>query len=442
MSDKKTISLVRGMKDLHPEEMGKWRKLEGTARKIFRRYGYAEFRSPILERLELFARGVGETTDIVEKEMYAFQDADGESLALRPEGTASVVRAFIESGGLIAHPEWRVYYIGPMFRRERPQKGRYRQFHQIGVEAFGSPSAGVDAEQIKILWLVAEELGVKNARFGVNSLGCPVCRPGYREKLVSYFAKKTSDLCENCNRRLSINPLRILDCKEEACKVASKSAPLMIDNLCDDCKTHFDELKRSLEYLGLREDKEFGINPYIVRGLDYYNRTAFELIAEDKRLGSQSSLAGGGRYDGLVETLGGKPTPAVGWALGCERLISLIDDGGKTGEVEVFVAAFPKTLGKAVEIAEGIRASGVAAVVEYEPRGLKAQLKRAARLEAKFVLILGENELSLGKIELKSLETGLQVSYNIGDIEGLIKELKKKLKVDKNHIKGASDEEE
>ena len=414
MADK--ITLVRGMKDIHPEEMGRWLKLEATARQVFARYGYFEFRSPILEKLDLFVRGVGETTDIVEKEMYAFKDTGDEMVALRPEGTASVVRAFIESGGSIKHPEWNVFYIGPMFRRERPQKGRYRQFHQIGIESFGSPSAGVDAEQIKILWVLVNELGIKGPRFGVNSLGCNVCRPVYRKKLIGFFEPHREALCENCKRRFAVNPLRILDCKEESCKAISKNAPLMMDNLCGECSEHFDTLKRSLNHLGLHEDEQYYINPHIVRGLDYYDRTAFELLADDERLGSQNAIAGGGRYDNLVETLGGQKTPAVGWALGSERMISLIDADDKKSGVTVYVAAFKEAYDRAIEICEKLRERNINTTMSYDEKSLKTQMKRANRLGARFVAILGMDELENGKITLKNLETSEQILYNVEEI--------------------------
>lgn len=381
------IQAVKGFRDVLPGETETWARVEDEARRVFGVYGYSEIRIPLLEKTELFARAAGETSDIVEKQMYTFEDVDGTSLTLRPEGTASVVRAYIENGIYGRESVSKLYYLGPMFRRERPQKGRFRQFHQIGAEVLGRDDPLVDAE---ILVMVADYLtavGLAAARIEVNSLGCATCRPAYREALRRYGEGKKAELCADCNRRLDRNPLRILDCKEDAAKTTD--APVMIDHLCAACADHFREVRELAEGEGV----SLSLNPRMVRGLDYYCRTAFEIVAEG--LGAQNAVGGGGRYDGLVAALGGPSVAGVGFALGVERMVLALRGVEAASRPRIFLAP----LGSAAEVrafrlVREMRARGVRAEIEPGRRSLKSHMKRADRLGAEFVLIVGEDELT------------------------------------------------
>ncbi len=409
------LRTVRGFSDILPEGIKRWHYLEEKARGIFELYGFSEIRTPVLEFTEVFARSLGTTTDIVEKEMYTFSDRDGSVVTLRPEGTAGVVRAFIEHSMHLKSLVSKLYYMGGMFRHERPQKGRYRGFNQIGAEVFGAKEPLADAEVIIMLWRYFEIIGLSPyLKLEINSLGDEVCRPAYKEKLLEFFAPKKEVLCEDCQRRLQLNPLRILDCKKERCKEIAGEAPLMIDNLCESCKEHFNTVKEALESIGI----SFILNPRIVRGLDYYTRTVFEVTTEE--LGAQNTVGAGGRYDGLVEELGGPPTPAVGFAVGMERVILLHEKTFPEGfgkEVDVFIAHFGgETKRRAFSLAYELRKNGVFTDIDYEEKSLKSQIKRADKLGAKFTIIVGEEELKQGKVTVRDMRRSLQEEMNIEDI--------------------------
>jgi len=395
------IAGVKGMNDVLPAEIGRWHEMEGAAREVFALYGYREVRTPAVEKAQLFARGVGEATDIVNKEMYVFEDKGEELLALRPEGTAGTVRAFIEHGAYVEGPQkW--FYVGPMFRRERPQKGRYRQFHQIGCEAFGIAEPFIDAEQIALLDDYLSRLGVR-ARLKLNTVGDRECRPAYLADLKAYLASRKGELCADCNDRIERNPLRVLDCKVESCQPVLNGAPRLLDRLCEGCRTHFGQVKAALDALGVA----YEVDPRLVRGLDYYVRTAYEFTSD--ALGSQSAVAGGGRYDGLVETLGGPPTPGIGFALGQERLAMILEQAGRAAperRPEVFfVTADAEGAMEALRRGAELRRAGIAC--DLDPRGgkLKGQFKQAERVGARYALVLGANEVRSGEAKLKDLAT-------------------------------------
>ncbi len=395
------ISAVRGFRDILPEETVLWQVLETQARSSFATYGFSEIIVPVIEKTELFARAIGETTDIVEKEMYTFIDRDESSLTLRPEGTASVIRAYIEESLHHKEPVSKLFYSGPMFRRERPQKGRYRQFHQIGAEILGRDDALIDAELLLMLNDFFKALRLE-VSVDVNSLGCPNCRPRFRESLQAFGESKLAQLCENCHNRLHRNPLRILDCKEPGCRAATSDAPVLRDFLCDPCQAHFTKVETCLR----QEHVTINVNPRLVRGLDYYCRTSFEIIAHG--LGSQNAVCGGGRYDGLVEQLGGPAVPGIGFAIGVERLVMLLqaqERNLKTGP-DVFIAPLGEAAeGQAFALARRLRLGGYRIELEGGGRGLKALMRRADKLNARHVLILGENELQAGKGTVRDMQT-------------------------------------
>ncbi len=399
------IQLIRGFRDILPGEVERWQRIETTARDLFEGFGYREIRIPVMERTELFARSIGEQTDIVEKEMYTFPDRKGELITLRPEATASIVRAYIQHRLYAQEPVRKFYTIGPMFRRERPQKGRYRQFYQINVEVFGVASALVDAQLILMLVTLLERLAVEDVHVHANTLGCPVCRPGFRKALSEYLASRMDRLCSDCRRRSGKNPLRVLDCKVPDCRDAMADAPAITDHLCDDCRAHFDAFRRALD----EQKIGYVIDPRLVRGLDYYTRTTFEI--QTGSLGAQSAVAGGGRYDGLVKALGGPEMPATGFAIGLDRLAELVaarDEGTAPGP-DVFIAALGD---ESRRLAFGwvceLGLDGVQAEMEYGDRSLKSQMKRANRLKARRVLIVGENELAAGRAVLRDMQTRAQ----------------------------------
>lgn len=394
------ISAVRGFRDILPEESALWQVLAAQARISFAAYGFAEIIVPVIEKTELFARAIGETTDIVEKEMYTFIDRDESSLTLRPEGTASVIRAYIEHSLSHAEPVSKLFYIGPMFRRERPQKGRYRQFHQIGAEILGRDDPLIDAELLLMLndFFTALRLDVA---VDVNSLGCTVCRPRYRESLRAFGERKLTELCENCHARLHRNPLRLLDCKEPGCRQAMADAPALTDFLCGPCHDHFARVQAYLR----QEQVAFTVNPRLVRGLDYYCRTSFEVIAQG--LGSQNAVCGGGRYDGLVEQLGGPAVPGIGFAIGVERLIMLLQAQERhlSASPDLFIAPLGAAAeGQALSLARRLRQAGYRVELESGSRGLKTQMRRADKLGARYVLILGENELAAGQGTIRDMQ--------------------------------------
>jgi histidyl-tRNA synthetase len=402
------IQSIRGVKDILPEEIWKWQWVESIAHKIFSSYGFNEIRVPIFEDTRLFSRSIGETTDIVEKEMYTFQDRGGDSITMRPEGTASVVRAYIEHKMYAQPSVSKMFYIGPMFRYERPQAGRLRQFYQIGVEAMGSPSPAVDVEVMTMLIAFFRELGLKDSRLQINSLGNHNCRPQYREILKSAIEKHLDKLCKNCIKRYEKNPLRVLDCKAEQCNQIAQNLPKMIDYLDETSKQHFNEVRALLDIT----ETPYSINTNLVRGLDYYNMTAFEVTSEN--LGAQNAICGGGRYDTLVEELSGPSTPCFGFALGVERLVSLIPFKEEpNNNLDIFIVC----LGDAAklcgfQVAHELRQAGFSIERDYEMASLKSQMRKANKSHCRFTLIIGENEIKSGKYILKNMAEGDQHEVN------------------------------
>jgi histidyl-tRNA synthetase len=416
------IEAVKGTRDILPDEVGRWQFVEAQAREVFGRYGFREIRTPIFESTELFARGVGEGTDIVAKEMYTFLDRKGRSLTLRPENTAPVARAYLEHGMQRGSDLTRLYYIGPMFRYERPQKGRMRQFSQIGVEALGSEHPAVDAETLQMLMVFLDRLGLGANALLLNSVGCETCRPAYREILKKELAPFRDRLDADCQRRLETNPLRVFDCKipEDQALIAAHASPIL-DHLCDDCRRHLDGVRGHLDRLGVR----YAMDPRLVRGLDYYRRTTFEVTLPT--LGAQSALLGGGRYDGLVQELGGPAVPGFGFAVGEDRLVmSLPSDrtGADPAPDAVAVILGEEGAGPALEAARRLREAGMTVVVEPFPeRSARAQLRRANDLKAKTALLLGSSEAAAGTITVKRLADGLQKTVAARDVAATVKEL-------------------
>lgn len=404
----------RGTNDILPEESHKWQMLEQTLRFAAGLYGYQELRSPIFEHTELFLRSVGETTDIVEKEMYTFSDRGERSLTLRPEGTAPTVRSFVENKLYSGPQPTKLYYIGPMFRYDRPQAGRYRQFHQFGVEVFGSKDPRIDAEVIAMAMDIYNRLGLKDLSVELNSVGCPDCRPVHRAALQNYLSERKADLCPTCQNRYEKNPMRILDCKNEGCQKLAFNAPTIDQMLCPDCRVHFDKVQEYLKVLGV----DYNLNSRLVRGLDYYTQTAFEIVA--KGIGAQSSIGGGGRYDGLVEQIGGPPLPGIGFALGLERiLLTLKEQGiawGSQLNVQVFVAALG---GEAqlygAKLAQELRALDITVEQDYLNRSLKAQLKAADRFKAAYTVIIGEEEIKNNQAVIRDMHDGSQMVISLQD---------------------------
>jgi histidyl-tRNA synthetase len=413
-----SIQAIKGVKDILPEDIPAWRHLEATARKIFEDYGFAEIRVPVFEYTELFARSIGATTDIVEKEMYTFEDRDGRKITLRPEGTAGVVRSFIEHKMYTDAQLTRLYYLGPMFRHERPQKGRYRQFHQIGVETLGIDHPHVDIEVLAMLHLLYESLGIKGLTLQVNSLGDNACRGAYRDKLKQYLKDKLPTLCGDCQRRYETNPLRVLDCKVDADKFGD--SPVMLDHLCDPCKVHFETVEAGLKKLGI----PFVVNPRLVRGLDYYTRTTFELVMG--HMGAQNTVAAGGRYDGLVHEIGGPATAGIGFALGVERTISLMDTSSlKLPQPTLYLAALgAEAVALALPVVHALKSLGIRVETDYQGASLKSQMKKADKCGAGHTLIIGEQEIAAGIAVLRNMQTKEQTTLTFS---GIIEELKVKL---------------
>lgn len=408
------INIPKGTKDVLPSDVYKWHYFENTARKIADAYNVKEIRTPVFEHTELFLRGVGDTTDVVNKEMYTFEDKGGRSITLKPEGTAGVARSFIENGLHNEALPCKMYYISPVFRYERPQAGRLREHHQFGVEFYGGKGADTDAEVILIAYELLSSLGL-SVELNVNSMGCSVCKNEYNKALKEYLGGNIDGMCETCKVRFEKNPLRILDCKEERCKQITKDAPNITDYLCEDCKNHFEELKRHLTSAGL----PFNVNPRIVRGLDYYTRTVFEFVTN--ALGSQGTVCGGGRYDKLIETLGGTSTCGVGFGMGIERVLMLIEAVGanipKAPAVKLYIAAMgEKAYDKAFALATALRKVGVKTEIDHMQRGIKAQFKYADKISAEYVVVIGDNELENGLVNLKKMSDGSQESIKINEI--------------------------
>ncbi|MFD1396656.1 histidine--tRNA ligase [Kroppenstedtia eburnea] len=412
--------IPRGTSDLLPGEVERWQYMEEKARELCRLYHFSEIRTPLFEQTELFRRGVGETTDIVEKEMYTFEDRGGRSLTLRPEGTAPVVRSFVENKMYAGPQPTKLYYMGPMFRYERPQAGRQRQFHQFGVEVFGTREPEVDAEIIDLGYRFYTAVGLRKVRVELNSVGCPRCRPVHREALVKFLTPHREELCKDCQSRLERNPMRVLDCKNETCSRLTEDAPKMLQFLCDDCAPHFETVKENLDLL----EVPYEVNPRLVRGLDYYTQTAFEYLLEEAEGGS---LGGGGRYNGLVEEVGGPADmPGIGFGLGLERVILALEQQEVNPPIRRGVDCFLVTLGAAtkkrgVSLLKQLREAGLSAERDYLDRKLKAQLKAADRSGAAYVAILGEDELEEDRIVVKNLSTGEQETIQLDQLTDYIR---------------------
>ena len=401
------IPAIRGTRDILPGEVERWAFVETTARRVFEQYGYAEIRTPIIEREELFAKGTGETTDIVQKEMYAFTDKGGERITLRPEATPSLVRAYVEHALEQAMAVPKIYTVGPMFRYERPQKGRYRQFHQLDVEVFGVKDPTIDAEVIDLAWTMIRELQITGVELALNSVGCPVCRPDFAAALVAALGEDVHSLCGDCQRRAQTNPLRIFDCKVPADQAVIDRLPHSVDYLCEECRSHFEAVRRYLDVDGI----PYRVSHRLVRGLDYYTKTTFEILAG--QIGAQNAVLGGGRYDGLVKELGGPDRVGIGFAAGVERLVLALPDGLAlpTARPDVFVAALGEPARDAAFVlVRDLRRAGVNAQFEYEGRSLKSQMKRADRLKAPVVFLLGDDELAKGEVTVKHMATSTQES--------------------------------
>jgi len=403
---------IRGFKDILPGEVEKWQYVESEARRVFGLFGFLELRIPVLEKTELFARSIGEATDIVGKEMYTFPDRDGDSLTLRPEATTSIMRAYLEHGLDVKEPVGKYYFIGPMFRYERPQKGRYRQFHQIDAEILGVQEAQADAELLVMLMRFLGGLALKNLNLQINSLGDPACRGPYRDEIQKFLRSKSEKLCEDCQRRLETNPLRVFDCKKEECQAQLAGAPVVLDFLCPDCRRHFERVKGLLDELRL----PYAVNPRMVRGLDYYTRTAFEVVAGD--LGAQNAVCGGGRYDGLAEEIGGPSVPAIGFAIGVERLVMLLpEEKNYLRYPDVFIAALgEEAQRKGFALAQELRDAGVWVELDYEGKSLKSQMRKAGRFKTPWVVILGEEELKKDRAVLRDMATKAQEEVTFEEI--------------------------
>ncbi len=398
------ITAPRGTKDVLPQHTQAWQSLEERLRQVARRYGFAEIRFPTFESTELFQRGVGDTTDVVQKEMYTFEDKGGRSITLRPEGTASVVRSYIENSLYAAGLPQKVYYIAPNFRYEKPQAGRLREHHQFGVESFGSSSPLADVEVMGVARALFDDLGLKNIELCLNSIGCPSCRPAFQGALKAYFSAHAAQLCPTCLDRLERNPLRILDCKVDSCASLRDGAPLISDSLCDDCRAHQNGVTGALDAVGMA----YSFDPHIVRGLDYYTRTVFEFVTSD--LGAQSTVCGGGRYDGLVESLGGPATPALGFGMGLERLLLIIEKQGAALEAQrpdlYLVSAGDDARIPVFALTHTLRAAGLSVDCDLLSRSVKAQMKAADRSNVRYSMVLGADELSRGQAALKDMTTG------------------------------------
>lgn len=403
---------IKGTKDVLPKDIHKNQYIEATALDIASKFGYKEIRTPVFEHTELFQRGVGDTTDVVQKEMYTFDDKGGRSITLRPEGTAGAVRSYLENGLCNEALPQKVCYLISCYRYEKPQAGRLREFHQFGVECFGSASPLADAEIIALAKSLFDTLGVKDLSLEINSIGCPTCRAEYHKALKKYFSSRKDELCDTCKSRLDRNPMRILDCKSPICHEIAEGAPVVIDYLCDECKEHFENVQKYLK----AQNIEYTINPQIVRGLDYYTKTVFEFVSNS--IGAQGTVCGGGRYDGLVEELGGQHTPSLGFAMGIERLMLLMEAQGcefpEAEKPDLFIVALgEKATLKAVEIAKDMREEGFSALLDLNQRSVRAQMKYADKLGAKFNVVIGDNEVEAKTAKLKNMQTGEETEINL-----------------------------
>ncbi|WP_302191045.1 histidine--tRNA ligase [uncultured Ruminococcus sp.] len=405
---------IKGTEDVLPKDSYRWQFVEDVMRKESAAYGFKEIRTPVFEHTELFARGVGQTTDVVQKEMYTFDTKGGESVTLRPEGTAGAARAVLEHGLVNDSLPIKASYFVSCYRYEKPQAGRLREFHQFGLECYGTQSPVADAELICAAQSIFDRLGIKQLRLEINSIGCPTCRAGYHKALKEYFYGYKDELCETCNSRLEKNPMRILDCKSPVCSKIAQGAPKITDYLCDECKEHFASVQKYLDAAGV----EYTVNPTIVRGLDYYTKTVFEFVTDF--IGAQGTVCGGGRYDGLIEELGGKHLPSLGFAMGIERLLMLMDKQGieipKPSTCDLYVAVMGESASlKSFEIIKAVRSCGLIAETDVVGRGLRAQMKYADKIGAKFSMVLGDNEIEQGKAVIKNMSSGEQTEIVLDD---------------------------
>ena len=418
------IKAPRGTHDILPSETYRWHYIEEHIKNICLEFGYKEIRTPMFESTELFERGVGDTTDVVQKEMYTFLDKGGRSITLKPEGTSPIVRSFVENS-IYANPQpTKLYYLYPCFRYEKPQAGRLREFHQFGIEVFGASLPSIDAEVISLAMSLLDRLGVTGIELNINSIGCPDCRKGYNEKLKDYFRPRLSELCETCRERFEKNPLRILDCKIDSCKKIAKDAPVLIDHICDDCNSHFETLKGYLEVMQI----PYSVDPTIVRGLDYYTKTVFEIISKNK--GSEGTICGGGRYDGLVSEIGGPKMPGVGFGMGLERLLLVLESIGKIPENNECPDIFIANIGDGADVFVqklilDLRKEGIAAERDYLARSVKAQMKYANKIEAKFSAVVGDDEISQNLVNVKNMITGDSKEVEISTISQYLKSILK-----------------
>lgn len=409
------INIPKGTKDVLPKDSYKWQYIEEKARKVASAFGIKEIRTPIFEHTEVFLRGVGDTTDIVNKEMYTFTDKGGRSITLKPEGTSAVARSFIENGMANEALPVKLFYITPCFRYERPQAGRLRQFHQFGVEVFGSQTPDTDAEMILLAKTFLDEIGITQLTLNINSIGCKTCRAEYNKALKEYLKNNLDNMCEQCKERFNTNPLRILDCKNPDCIEINRNVPKILDYLCDDCKAHFESVKSLLDGAGVK----YTVNPGIVRGLDYYTKTVFEFVSE--AIGAQGTVCGGGRYDGLIEEMGGAKTCGVGFGLGIERLLLLMDNLGmkipNDNGIKVYVAPISKNeYPQAFNATYLLRKVGVSAETDHMERSLKAQFKYADKLNAEYVAVIGEDEASKGVAKVKRMSDGFSEEVRLSEL--------------------------
>ncbi len=405
---------IRGTNDVLPQDSYKWRYVEEKMLDVASRFGFSEIRVPVFEHTEVFTRSVGDTTDVVQKEMYTFDDKGGRSITLRPELTAGTVRSVIEHGLIYGTLPVKICYIGGCYRYEKPQAGRLREFHQFGVECFGAKSPAADAEVILLANTLLNELGVRDLSLEINSIGCPECRKKYHEALKTYFESRKQELCDTCLDRIDRNPMRILDCKSPVCKEIAANAPVMIDYLCEECSDHFDSVKKFLGAAGL----EFTVNPHIVRGLDYYTKTVFEFVSNS--IGAQSTVCGGGRYDGLVSQMGGPELPSLGFGMGIERLMMVLEAQNcpikPESPIDLYIAPMGESAAlKATEICTALRNEGFKAVTDVAGRGLKAQMKYADKIGAQFSVVIGDDELKNNACKIKNMQTGEEIEANLSD---------------------------
>ncbi len=409
-------TIPKGTKDVLCEDAYKWHYVENAARQTAANFGFKEIRTPVFEHTELFLRGVGETTDIVTKEMYTFLDKGDRSITLKPEGTAGVARAFVGGVQQNGTLPYKMYYITPVFRYERPQAGRLREHHQFGVELYGSSSPLADVEVITLAKSLFDTLGLKDLTLNINSIGCPECRAKYNAALKEYLGSRFNEMCRECQSRFEKNPLRILDCKDENCKKITADAPKVLDFLCDECKAHFEGLKAGLDAVGI----EYKVNPQIVRGLDYYTKTVFEFVSN--AIGAQGTVCGGGRYDKLVEEVGGKPTPAVGFGMGLERLLIVLESQGLLEKapkenVDYYLASIGENaLNFTLKLANKLRQKGKSVEFDLMSKSVKAQMKYANKIEAKYVIVVGDDEILSGKVRVKDMASGNEEEIEIKDL--------------------------